>query len=458
MEETRTQRRKAREERARKRRAKVRLGLGLVLIALVAFAGVKIIPGLLAPKAEPEPEIPVKTVAPDMEAERWVELSIRCAGDVMAHTGLTESAKRDGGAYYNWENHFKYVAPYMMDADLTLANLETTLKGSGPYLGYPSFNAPDSLGCKLRNMGVDVAIFANNHMYDLGLATTERTVDALRSMGMTVSGAQHAGEDRWQIVNVNGIDIGIVAYTYETPRNGGRRTINAGILSDAAVECINSFTQDNETALDQDLAVIAQQMQSARDAGAQLVILYMHWGEEYQYSPNRWQKYMAQKMADAGADIIFASHPHVVQAIEELKVETESGEKTVPVFYSMGNFISNQRTESLSGDFGTATAAKTEQGMIACVRVRVCKNDGRHEITEVSFIPTWVDRYSKGGTYEYGIIPLTEGFENNEMLNYSGHVSRAQAALKSMTELIGEQYLNTEPFSRSSVSFPKNGR
>ncbi|MBQ4371332.1 MAG: CapA family protein, partial [Firmicutes bacterium] len=287
----------------------------------------------------------------------------------------------------------------------------------------------------------------------------ERTVDALRSMGMQVVGAQHAGEKRYQIVDVKGIKIGVVAYTYETPRNGGRRTINAGVLSDDAYSVINSFTQDSQELLDRDLAVIAQQMQAARDDGAQVVILYMHWGEEYQKDPNRWQKYMAQKMANAGADVIFASHPHVIQAIEELKVNLPDGSaKNVPVFYSMGNFISNQRTESLSGDFGTAIAAKTEQGMIACVGLRVCVNDGRHEITEVSFIPTWVDRYSKGSTYEYGIIPLTKGFESNPMLLTSGHVSRAQAALKSMTDLIGEKYVNTEAFDGNTTRFPKDHR
>ncbi|MBQ1907424.1 MAG: CapA family protein [Firmicutes bacterium] len=459
MEDSRTRRRQAREARARKNRARLRILLGIVALAAVAFAAWKIIPGLIP---EPEPELPPEpeyTVVPDMEAERWVDISVRCAGDVMAHTGQTDSARRDKGAYYNWEEHFKYVAPYMMDADLTMANLETTLKGAPPYLGYPSFNAPDSLGWKLKNMGVDVAIFANNHMFDLGLKTTERTVDALRSMGMQVVGAQHAGEKRYQIVDVKGIKIGVVAYTYETPRNGGRRTINAGVLSDDAYSVINSFTQDSQELLDKDLAVIAQQMQAARDDGAQVVILYMHWGEEYQKDPNRWQKYMAQKMANAGADVIFASHPHVIQAIEELKVNLPDGSaKNVPVFYSMGNFISNQRTESLSGDFGTAIAAKTEQGMIACVGLRVCVNDGRHEITEVSFIPTWVDRYSKGSTYEYGIIPLTKGFESNPMLLTSGHVSRAQAALKSMTDLIGEKYVNTEAFDGNTARFPKDHR
>ena len=400
-------------------------------------------------------KLPEKEPEPEPEPEPVYEtISIRCIGDVMAHKSQVDGALTDKTAgTYDFSGHLKYVAPYVGDADLSIANIETTFKGSGPYKGYPSFNAPDVLAQNISDMGVDVGLLANNHIMDQGLTVLERSIDHLRSCGMITAGSRHDGEKRYVIMDVKGVKIGLVAYTYETPRNGGKRTINAAILNSAAETVINSFTQDSYEFLDKDLAVIKEQMEACRQDGADVVILYMHWGEEYQKSGNAFQRYMAKAMANAGADIIFGSHPHVPQEIDMVEVTDASGAvtRTVPVFYSMGNFISNQRTETLSGTYGANAAARTEQEMIACVDLTVCIDDGSFTIDRTSFIPLWVDREKKSdGTYNYGVIPLVEGFENNEMLIRTGHVSRAKGALDAMTALIGEQYLNRTPYEQKT--------
>ncbi|MBR0140285.1 MAG: CapA family protein [Firmicutes bacterium] len=397
-----------------------------------------------------EPKEPVKPAEPEPEPEPQYEtLSIRCIGDVMAHKSQVDGAYIKATGDYDFAGHLQYVAPYVGDADLSIANIETTFKGSGPYKGYPSFNAPDILAQNVADMGVDVGLLSNNHIMDQGLSVLERSIDHLRNCGMIVAGSQHDGEKRYVIMEIKGIKVGLVAYTYETPRNGGKRTINASVLTPAAEKVINSFTQDSYDVLDKDLAVIKQQMDACRADGAEIVILYMHWGEEYQKSGNAFQRYMGKAMAKAGADIIFGSHPHVPQEIDMVEVTDDAGNvvKTVPVFYSLGNFVSNQRTETLSNTYGANAAARTEQELIACVDITFCLDDKSFTIDRTSFIPLWVDREKKSdGTYNYGVIPLVEGFENNEMLVRTGHVSRARSALEAMTALIGEQYLNTAPY------------
>ena len=392
-----------------------------------------------APEKEPEPALPPEPV--------YETVSIRCIGYIMAHQAQVEGAYDSATDTYDFSGHFQYVAPYVAAADLTIANVETTFKGSGPYKGYPSFNAPDVLAANIRDMGVDVGLLANNHIMDQGLSVLERSIDHLRENGMDVAGCQHAGEKRYLIEDVKGVKVGIVAYTYETPRNGGKRTINAAVLSSEAEEVINSFTQDSYEVLAKDLEVIRTRIEECRADGAEVMVVYMHWGEEYQKAGNPFQHYMADYLANNGADIVFGSHAHVPQDIELVEGKDAQGNpKTVPVFYCMGNFVSNQRSETLTGTYGAAAATRTEQELIACIDLTFNMTDRTFVIDRTSFIPLWVDREKlSSGKYNYGVIPLTEGFENNEMLVRTGHVKRAQDALAAMTALIGEEFLNTEP-------------
>ena len=145
-------------------------------------------------------------------------------------------------------------------------------------------------------------------------------------------------------------------------------------MSKEAEELINSF---NYNELDQDIERIASDMEAAEEAGADLIICYMHWGNEYQREPDDNQAYMAQALADRGADIIFASHPHVLQRVDLLE---SADERTVPVFYSMGNFISNQRYETLNQN------RYTEQGMMAQVEVSIFPSTGEIVSQKVTVI------------------------------------------------------------------------
>ena len=442
------------------------------IIVIAAAAAV-----LFWPVDVPVPEIPEE---PEPVYKR---ISIAAAGDIMAHMPQVEAAKKADGTY-DFDDSFKYVKTYLESADLSLANIETTFSGDGTYSGYPGFDSPDNLATDVSELGIDVAWFANNHMLDTKLAGAKRTAELLRQNGMTVVGARlSTDEDRFAVVEKNGLKIGIVAYTYETPLVNGQRTLNGSSgsgMNAGAPDYINTFRYYK---LDEDKKAIAADIAGCREKGAEIVICYLHWGNEYHTSPSKEDQALARYLAENGADVIFASHPHVLQKIDTISVEVDypdewvnppviepeipedpllikirkaiglikeeepepepekeprpaSWTKTVPVFYSMGNFVSNQRTESLKETYGEDTSRRTEQGMIAQVELCYCEDNGHIDYEKISYIPTWVDRYSSGGRMNYRIIPLVEGFENNEALKTSGHTGRAKAALAEITKTV----------------------
>lgn len=357
-----------------------------------------------------------------------VTLTFVCVGDVMVHRSQIDSQYDAESGTYDYRNNFQYVSDYIKAADLSLCNVETTFAGGTPS-GYPSFNAPDALADALSDAGFDVAMTSNNHLFDKGLEAVKRTLTVLRAAGLETSGTRLPDEPRYTLIEVEGVKVAVVSYTYETPSSGGRPTINSSALSEDAEALINSFSYDT---LSEDLLEIGDTVAKARDAGAQIVICYYHWGQEYQREPDQWQMTMAEQSADLGADLVFASHPHVLQRIE--MVTGSASGKTIPVFYSMGNFLSNQRTETLENRY-------TEQGMMARVTLTYDPNDNRILTQSADAMGTWVDKYESGGKLVYAIVPLDENMENNAALRDSGHLARAKQALADIEALLGSEML-----------------
>ncbi|MDD3874804.1 MAG: CapA family protein [Methanosarcina sp.] len=362
------------------------------------------------------------------KTQETIDLSIVCVGDIMVHKPQIVSQYDKKSETYNYDNNFQYVKGYIEEADLALGNVETTFGGGTP-TGYPSFNAPDALADALANMGLDVALTSNNHLYDKGLSGMKRTLQVLRRAGIATAGTRLPWEKNYTMVDVKGLKVAIVSYTYETPSVDGRTTINSVIISQEAEGLINSFAYET---LDEDLKKVKSTIKQAKEAGADIVVCYYHWGEEYQRSPNQWQHYIAEKTVNMGVDIIFASHPHVLQKVEMLTQQGTGIE--VPVFYSMGNFLSNQRSETLNNRY-------TEQGMIARVNLKYRKDTGEVTIAAMDAMRTWMEKYHQNGKDVYTIIPLDEKFENNETLKTSGHLQRAIQAAEDVTAVLGDNYI-----------------
>lgn len=368
--------------------------------------------------------VPAATANTETQPPKETQLSILCVGDVMSHTPQTNAQYDTETKEYNYDNNFQYVKPYIEAADLALCNVETTFAGK-PYSGFPYFSSPDALATALKNAGFDVGITANNHMADKGLEGILRTRKVLEENGLPVVGSVKEENDaRYLIQEVQGIKVGIVAYTYETGSGSGAVSINGSVVSDEVAAHINSF---NFNTIDEDAEKIRGAIDAAKAAGAEVIIAYYHWGEEYQKSANKNQKKLAQMTADMGADLIFASHPHVLQETAWLTVADT--EKKVPVFYSMGNFISNQRSETLNNRY-------TEEGVMAQVELTYKEDSGITQIS-MSAVPTWVDKYYSGGKQVFEIVPLDENVEENQALAASGHLSRAKQAKEDADGILG---------------------
>lgn len=403
----------------------------IILAVLIVAAGLLIIlPPILHTDKEEDAVPPPPPALAEPEPEKPISLSIAAVGDVMVHKPQLDAQYDSATGTYNFDNNFEYVKKYIEEADLALCNLETTLAG-GRFTGYPVFNTPDELAPALKKAGFDAAFTANNHIMDMGIDGMKRTIRVIREAGLATTGTHLEGEKDYIILDVKDVKIGLVAYLYETPEIDAIPTINANYISSDAWPLLNTFNYDT---LDEDLEKVKKSIQDARADGAEIVICYFHWGEEYQRSPNEYQQYMAMEAANYGADVIFASHPHVVQGMEMLTDAVMGRE--IPVFYSMGNFISNQRDETLNNRY-------TEQEIIARVRLEYMRSSKQIVSVEMDAVPLWVEKYKKDGKDVYCVIPLDDTLQENPALAESGHLPRAQQALEDITDLLGEEYINT---------------
>ena len=321
--------------------------------------------------------------------------TLSSVGDLLIHAPVFNSVWTSSGEY-NFNLIFRYVKPYLEEADFCVANLEVSLGGTEnglQYSGYPLFNCPDSIVDAAKNMGVDMLTLANNHTYDCGYSGFIRKIGVIENRGVQYTGvAKDNTQKLYNIVNVNGIKIGIINYTYETPSTGeGNKAINGILIDKSAVNLINTFNYEK---LDVFYSDLENKISLMKNDGAEVIVVYPHWGTEYLLEANDYQKQMAQKMCDLGVDVIIGGHPHVVEPVDVIKSEI-SGKETV-CLYSMGNFISNQRKHLMNLSTGN-----TEDGLIFTVTFEKYGN-GEVKIKSAEVLPTWVSLVDNC----YRVIPL----------------------------------------------------
>ena len=339
-----------------------------------------------------------------VKPEKTVTATVINTGDVILHDRIFKDANETNGVY-DFSDFFKVADKRFKAADYAVANLEVTLAGPTEgkpyhgYSGYPAFNSPDCLLDTLKNAGFKLLLTANNHSYDTRLAGLTRTVSKVKEYGFDFIGTKETEADHTYIVkNINGIKIGMTCFTYETKSAAdGRKTLNGNVLATEAQNLINSFDYDE---INKFYITAGDIIKNMKKDGADAVVFYMHWGEEYQRTPNTWQKSIAQKLCNIGVDVIVGGHPHVLQPVSLL--HAEGSEKTTVCAYSLGNAISNQRRELLKtlcptghsedGAIFTYTFTKTPDGVTA--------------LTSVDLVPTWLYKYTVGGKYRYTMYPI----------------------------------------------------
>lgn len=333
--------------------------------------------------------------------------TISATGDILMHMPCIEGGKTSDGSY-NFEHYFKYISDYVKQADYAVANLETTLAGLDngyKYSGYPAFNCPDGIVTSLQNVGFDMLLTANNHCYDTRTKGFHRTQEVVSNAGLEHIGTVSSEEDQQYLIkDINGINIGMVCYTYEDNNDPNVVAPNGINMKEADGKLINSF---NVNDLDTFYQRIEGQIKEMEDQGAEALVLYIHWGVEYQVNENSTQNTIAQKMCDMGIDVIVGGHPHVIQPMELLTSTADESHKTL-CLYSTGNALSNQRRDLMNLNTG-----HTEDGIL--FNFTFAKyTDGTVRVEDASVLPTWINKYKSSSTGKdvYDIYPLDDQIED----------------------------------------------
>lgn len=252
-------------------------------------------------------------------------------GDAMQHQAqLDRALELGGGSRYDYSDCFGLIAPEVTLADYAVANLEVPLGGGPDYSGYPCFSAPDSYAEALRDAGFDMLLTANNHCLDRGDRAARRTLAALDSLGIDHIGTYHDADERARLIpwikTINGIRFGFLNYTYGTNGIKPRQGAEVSII---------------------DRQRMAEEIKATREAGAEIVVVAIHWGVEYVLIENAQQREIADFLVSKGVDLVIGGHPHVVQPMRVVHNAAEN--KDALVVYSLGNFISNMKTGDTRG-------------------------------------------------------------------------------------------------------------
>ena len=307
-----------------------------------------------------------------------------------------------------------------------------------------------------KNAGFDMLLTGNNHSFDTGLDGYLRTIEVVEAAGLQKLGTMDSPEDeKWTIVEVNGINIGMLSYTYETTTGtrGQYPALNGLPMYGATYEYVNCFRMAEPQPFFNEVKIYLDEMEAA---GAEATILFIHWGNEYQLKQNSQQTVIAQGLCDLGIDVIIGGHPHVVQPVDLLTSTVDPEQKTV-CLYSMGNAVSNQRLGNLSA----IQTAHTEDGVLFSVTFEKY-SDGTVYLAGVELMPTWVNMHFPSTGKEYNILPLDfdrveewkEMFEINEAT-----VSSARNSYSRTMAIVGEglqecqQYLEQEKVDREEYYY-----
>ncbi len=341
-----------------------------------------------APPATAVGEDPAAAATGDVEVEapaeptstptpEWIprRLSMAFTGELLSHGGLIERARVNGNGEipYDYRPMFEQVKPILSAADLAICHQETPISSDNTALsGYPIFNAPTELADAIAWAGWDACSTASNHSLDRGFAGVTSTLDQLDRVGVG-----HAGMARTEVeattpsvYDVGEVSVGHLSFTYG---------LNGFPLPAEAPWAVDVIDAD---------AILAEAA-AAKEAGADIVVMSVQWGAEYQRQPIEAQTTLAEQvLASPDVDLIVGAHVHVPQPMDRVGDEY--------VLYGLGNFVSNQSPVTCA-----SCPQATEDGMILWVEYVETAPD-EWEVDRIEVIPTWVDRRT------YTVIPVSE--------------------------------------------------
>jgi poly-gamma-glutamate capsule biosynthesis protein CapA/YwtB (metallophosphatase superfamily) len=299
------------------------------------------------------------------------------AGDIMGHSYQYKAAYDPKTNTFNYDVCFRGVKSLIESADYGIVNLEVPLAGP-PYSGYPNFSSPDALLDALKVAGYDVILTANNHILDAGKMGLERTIHTIIDRKLLYTGSYIDKVQRDSIypliLEKNGVRIGLLNCTFSTNNNP--------IIPPNKVNLL-------------DTTEIKADILNAEAKGADILIMTVHWGKEYERDANNRQKDLVRFFSRNGVDLVIGSHPHVVQ-----NEEHTCGNDSIyyPIYYSVGNSISNQRQ------------AHTDGGIMVKVEI----DPESKLVVNSTYIPVYIHKGVLDNVYQYHLIPTTDYLSHPE--------------------------------------------
>ncbi|MEY7975160.1 CapA family protein [Streptomyces pilosus] len=291
------------------------------------------------------------------------------SGDVLPHTSIIERARYDaGGTGYDFRPMLSGIRSVVAPADVALCHMETVYGADGDYTGYPLFKSPPEIADALAATGYDGCSTASNHSLDDGAEGIRRTLDALDRAGV-----RHAGSARSEreartatVLRAGGARLAHLAYTYDT--NGlampPGRPWAVGLVDEAR---------------------IVEDARAARRAGADVVVVSVHWGTEWQDAPDERQTGLARSLTASTTggrpdiDLILGTHAHVPQAYEKVNGTW--------VVYGMGDQIAGEMT----GPDGVRDARGNQSTLARFTFAPPAREGGRWEVARAEFVPQFFD-------------------------------------------------------------------
>ena len=292
-----------------------------------------------------------------------VTMSLAFAGDILIHSQVWKAATvYAGGSGYDFTPMFARVKPLIESVDLAICHLEVPLVALGEKpTTNPLYSAPTELAWAIKEMGFDRCSTASNHSFDKGVKGIEATLNEFDALGLSQAGmARTPDEIEPKVIDVKGIKVTHLSYTFgfnDIPAPNGETWRSALI----------------------DPTRIIADAQKARDMGARVVIVSMHWGRETQTDLSDFQLTNSDAITKSGLiDLVVGHHAHVVQKIEQV-----NGVWTI---FGLSNLISYLPTTD-------AFPNKTQDGMIVTTNITL-NPDGSVQVEQPVAHPIWVDKYN----------------------------------------------------------------
>ncbi len=300
-----------------------------------------------------------------------VKLTVEVNGDILVHSPVWQQALADGHGSYDFRPMLREIRPYIKGADLAICHVETPMTPRPPQ-GYPVFNTPPQLATAIRWAGYRICDTASNHSVDMGQYGIDQTGHALDRAGVLHTGSfpSPSAQNLVLITRVKGIKVAFLAYTEMT---NGIPLPHPWSVNLARV------------------AAVRRMARAARRAGAQVVIVNFHWGDEFVTQPSAFQRDVAGALTtDPDITAIVGQHVHIVQPIERVNGKL--------VVFGEGQILSNQSS--------ACCPVQSEDGMLVFLHILVRGN--RSSLTSISYMPTW-NRHP-----DYTVLPIGDSLRRHE--------------------------------------------